>query len=169
MTVGPVAGRTELADWAPVVRRLVWSMGVRRDVDDAVQEGMVGVWRALQRFDGRGDLDAFAFRSARLRVMDWRRVQSGYRAGRDVNPTRAPVALPADWDVPVHEHGLDAVEWAGVFDELDWRRRMILSRWLTGWPVRDVALELGVSERRAFQLLSDALERLRSVVTERAA
>jgi len=49
-------------DYAPMVRRTVWSLGRAEDLDDIVQEVFVRLWKAWGQFDGRSERRTWVYR-----------------------------------------------------------------------------------------------------------
>lgn len=66
--------------------RAVSPRAQRDDMDDMVQDALIAVWRAEQRWNGEGRVQAWCYSKAKGAVIDGLRVRSGRGNGRTVGP-----------------------------------------------------------------------------------
>lgn len=111
------------------------------DRDDLVQEIAMQVWKSLDRFEGRANLDTWAYRVALNTAMAWRRKAKG-RADR-LNQTAHDVA-----DLP--SVGPEENQVAAVLDRflasLSKADRAVMLLYLDGVSNADAAGVLGTTE-----------------------
>lgn len=65
--------RAQLDAWRPRVKGLVWRRlrqgGCHVDIDDLVQAGTIGLWHAIERYDGIRDFEPFAVRMIQCHIL----------------------------------------------------------------------------------------------------
>ena len=126
-------------------RRLVASVAARtvplRDQDDAIQDGMVAVWQAIDSFDGTGSLTGWLNNKIRWAIIDGQRVRTGYKRYGRVD------VLHFDGFDPQANRLDDPEARAVTADQVRWVR--------TKLSPADVALFDGLLEGRTQQSIAD--------------
>ena len=137
-----------------VCRRIA---GSTRDADDAAQEALIRIVRAIDRFDGRASFSTWSYRIATNAALDELR-----RRGRQAELTREPAALAG---VGVDEGTADSERRLAVSAALERlqppERELIALKFFAGLENREIARVLGVSESNAGTKLHRAMTKLR--------
>ncbi len=149
--------------------------------EDVVQETFVGFLNSLPNFDGRRSLESYLFSICAYKLTDHLR-----REGRrPVIPLSSHRDSQGDWDLPGSVRGASSIARSG-------ERRRLEDRWLTevireqterwkqrgdwtklkciellfvrGWPNKDVAGQLDISEQQVANFKFDFLARLRTLL-----
>jgi RNA polymerase sigma-70 factor (ECF subfamily) len=138
-----------------VYRYLLARSGEPWLAEELTQQTFVEAIRNRRRFDGRSDVVTWLCAIGRNKLVDHYR-----RAGRDATRHQRLAAVGADADTAAPVEERDAIRRA--FAELpnDQRLALIL-RYLDQMPVRDVAAQLGRSEKATESLLSRARQGFR--------
>lgn len=125
------------ARWAGIAR----AYAAPADRDDLVQEIGMQVWKSLDRFEGRANLDTWAYRIALNTAMAWRRKAKG----RADKLSRVPDDVA---DLPGADSAPGQV--ARVLDRflasLSEADRAVMLLYLDGVPNAEAAAVLGVTE-----------------------
>ena len=138
----------------------------RWDVEDAIQDGIVGLWRASRRWtpDGGVTFDQWCRRSIRPAIIDGQRNRTGWRR-RHPPVTLVPVTerdLPIfDADDPERRAMVSAAI-RDVRSHLDHADSVVFDGLIAGRTMRDIGTTLGVSEARVSQrvkVLRETVER----------
>jgi RNA polymerase sigma-70 factor (ECF subfamily) len=153
--------------YAPLIRSIARRHGAGpAGADDLVQETMVRLWRAADRFDpGRGNEKAYVAAVARNAAIDMSR-RTATRA------TAVPTPEPDEWQDPVPpaaDHVATRVTVGRALATLtDERRELLRLAYFEGLSQAEIALRLeipvGTVKSRTFQ----ALRLLRSVLRDAA-
>ena len=139
--------------------------------DDLLSTATLAIIRAVDDFDGRGDLEGFAGTRARHTVLDeLRRMRPGKKHHHaDVrilsiqqHATRPPYAGKADGQRSTDDHlDLDA-----AIGQLSAREGTVIVRhYLQGERLKDIAPDLGCSPARASQIRKRAITRLEKLLS----
>jgi RNA polymerase sigma-70 factor, ECF subfamily len=156
-------------------------LGRRTVAEDIVQETFIGFLRSLPNYDGKRSLESYLFSICAYKLTDHLR-----REGR-----RPALQMPAsesdsaDWQIPgsarmassiarsVERRGLEE---KAVVEALEaqvehlqkrgeWTKlKCIELLFLCGWPNKEVAVELGLSEQQVANYKFDFVARLRTIV-----
>jgi RNA polymerase sigma factor (sigma-70 family) len=159
-----------------IAKRFAGRLGTqyRMDPADLIQEGVLGLYDALARFDPDVGVtfDTYAFwwvrqraqRAARRSVNPVQRATSRNWAQHRRRPIRAEDVV--DWPEP--EVAIAGDQVAALLEHLPPDERHALrARFLEGKPVRVVATELGVSRERGRQIIEKALHAMRRALIPR--
>ena len=149
--------------------RLVVNRTARSDRDDAEQDALAAVLRAVPRFDpARGTFRTFAAAVARYAVLsrrrDDRRRLAAVRVGlpgADADDGDPAGRLPSREPDPGDADAADGREFWGRLAGLPDRERRAVSAWARGVPSPAIAADLGVSRARVYQLRDRGVRRLR--------
>lgn len=112
-------------------------------LEDAVQDIEIGLWRRR-----RDDVLA-----VRAEAIDAARRYNRSRTGKQRNADKVLSELQHDVG---REPSYAALELAEAISKVRRRDRAILATWLMGWKLWEIGAALGVSERRAGQLVMRA-------------
>ena len=128
-----------------------------QDREDMYQEGLIGLWQAAQRWDGRGWFRGWAFVRVRGAMRDWARKQHplGVAAARRKELALVPVSLDRSFVedgepmiaslATTHDVEREAIAHL-VFDELSSEDRFLAEARLSGYVGSEIARAWGVSE-----------------------
>ena len=149
----------------PIIRREAFSfikkLPASVELDKLIQQGRLAAWEAITKFDGRGNLNAYAVTIIRQRFIDFQRTH--HPAGRNGNnivfeslgdDEREDVSDHAD---PTADAVIDKLTYEEAMASMEPRRRAVVERVLAGEPKEAIASSLGVSASRVSQLLDDAV------------
>jgi RNA polymerase sigma-70 factor (ECF subfamily) len=158
-------------------------VGRRSAAEDIVQEAFVGFLTSLPNYDGRRSLESYLFSICAYKLTDHLR-----REGRrPALPFSVRDDSQAPWDIPAHVRGASSIarsverrdleEKAIVqaiteqVDHLrkrgDWTKLQCIELlFLAGWPNKDVATELNISEQQVANFKFDFLARLRKMIRQ---
>ena len=157
-----------LRDLEPLVRRVAGaahrSMPASADLDDVRQTARIAAWEALQAFDGRGSLSAFAAQCMQRRIIDWQRQQCP--GGRGAEPALvvgddalADMAGDADPARDIER----AQQYAARVQQIPVKHRAVAKRILAGERTNDVAADMGLSASRVSQQVAETVAHLQIV------
>jgi RNA polymerase sigma-70 factor, ECF subfamily len=165
LAAGDTAALAEIMrTYSPLIRGIARRHGA--GADDLVQETMVRLWRAADRFDpARGNEKAYVAAVARNAAIDMSR-RAATRTGA------VPTAEPDDWQDPVPPAADEVATRVAVRRALatltDERRELLRLAYFEGLSQAEIALRLeipvGTVKSRTFQ----ALRMLRSVLRDAA-
>lgn len=156
-------------------------VGRRTIAEDIVQEAFVGFLNSLPNYDGKRPLESYLFSICAYKLTDHLR-----REGRrPALPFSARDDSEAQWQLPASERGASSIARSGerrgieekalveaISQQVEhWRKRGEWTKlkcvellFLCGWPNKDAATELGLSEQQVANYKFDFLARLRKNV-----
>lgn len=142
-----------LEQYAPLVKQTAWTVspGAAQD-EDALQQGLIGLWEAALCWDGERPFAPLARRCIRNNIIDALR--------RRKEPAEA---LPEDLAAPAAEEAESVEELKGRICALFPRRsreRKILLSLLAGKKKEDIAARLGISRSTVQRTAKRAWEQL---------
>jgi RNA polymerase sigma-70 factor, ECF subfamily len=149
--------------------------------EDVVQETFVGFLNSLPNFDGRRSLESYLFSICAYKLTDHLR-----REGRrPAIPLSSHRDSRGDWELPGSIRGASSIARSGERRRLEerWLAEVIreqTDRWkqrgdwnklkciellfVRGWPNKEVALQLDISEQQVANFKFDFLARLRTLL-----
>ncbi|MGG1573035.1 sigma factor [Fictibacillus sp. NRS-1165] len=69
------------AQFEPLIKSQIDSLGITRHYDEYYQVGLIGLWEAYKRFDSRkGEFGPFAYRTVRGKMLDQLKKEAQYKA-----------------------------------------------------------------------------------------
>lgn len=153
----------------PLWRTAFRVLGDSGAAEDAVQEGFLRAWRALERFDEKAELSTWLYRITINAAIDVRRERQRHRAMHGELPTNADGQLTMASEEPdAHRHAVsrDALRRARIaIDALpEAERTAILLRHFEGCSTAEIARALGGEEGAAKQAVFRAVRKLRAVL-----
>lgn len=129
-----------------------------QDRDDMHQEGLIGLWQAAERWDGRGTFRGWASVRVRGAMRDWSRRQHprGVAAARRKEPVLMCVSLDRTFRedgepmiaslASTHDVETEATAHI-IFDELPDKERFLVAARLSGYVGSEIASVWGVTEQ----------------------
>jgi RNA polymerase sigma-70 factor, ECF subfamily len=147
-----------------IYRLLVHLTGDVHQAEDLTQETFVSAWEKIAKFQGRASLATWLYRIAYTKFIDGRRLQR--RTMGMLNRLSSPATPPTDPLETVMAD--DEVEHLyRALDELDApERTMLVLHYLLGLSYRDMAMVLEEPTGTVKWRTSEALNRLRSVLSD---
>lgn len=133
------------------------------DADDLIQEGLIAVWRAKDRFDGRGTLVGWCSVRAKGAMLDYcRDLVESVKGGKDykhvpIENQRITIAPTGPANV-LHRELQEVVAVANLTDR---ERFIVVENYLKERSKEEIALDLGISVTRMSQLRDKALIKIR--------
>lgn len=143
-----------LEQHAPLVKKTAWSLSSAAAHDeDALQHGLIGLWEAAKRWDGKRPFEPLARRCIRNNIIDYLR-----RKKED------PEELPDDLAAPEEMADDETVQElkariCRLFPRRSRERKILLSL-LAGKEKSDIAARLGVSRSTVQRTAKQAFARL---------
>jgi RNA polymerase sigma-70 factor (ECF subfamily) len=137
-------------------------LGNRNDVDDAVQEAFIRIYRGLHTFSGRSSLSTWIWSVARNHALNMR---SGER--QDVIPLEQTSGLASDRFDPEKEfarrRAAEDIEW--LLSTLDGETRQVIElRYLAGRKYVEISDMLGMPEGTVKTVIHRARIRMKSLM-----
>lgn len=137
-------------------------------LDDLVQCGLIGAWKAAQTFDGeRASFSTYALRKARWEMVSFVRDKSGasrrryYVTTESFDEERTPPSDDVDCDAYTIALARErAAALAREMHKLSARQRFVLEAFSNDVPCSETARALRVSEARVYQLRRQGLASL---------
>jgi RNA polymerase sigma-70 factor, ECF subfamily len=147
-----------------VYRLLVHLTGDVHQAEDLTQETFVSAWEKIATFQGRATLATWLYRIAYTKFIDGRRSQQ--RTTGMLERLPSPVAPPTDpLDAVIADD--EASHLYRALDELDApERALLVLHYLQGLSYRDMAVVLREPTGTVKWRTSEALDRLRTVLSE---
>lgn len=128
-----------------------------RDNDDLLQEGMIGLWKAVRNFDtedGGASFGTYARRCVRNAIID--ELRKAPEPSLPIDPgTEAPepAQLIPDYLEDAIERELSAIE------------RRVLKLWLDGRSYAEIAAELGTTKKQVDNRILSAKRKLKEALS----
>lgn len=139
---------------AHLVKRVAWSVSASAAHDeDALQHGLIGLWEAAKRWDGKRPFEPLARRCIRNNIIDYLRKK---RVEEEELPD--DLAAPEEpWDEESTQELRERI--CSLFPRRSRERKVLLSL-ITGKDKSDIALRLGVSRSTVQRTAKAAWEKL---------
>jgi RNA polymerase sigma-70 factor (ECF subfamily) len=156
-------------------------VGRRTAAEDIVQEAFIGFLNSLPNYDGKRPLESYLFSICAYKLTDHLR-----REGRrPALPFSARDDSETPWEIPASARGASSIarsverrrlEEAAIVQAIqqqvdhlrkrgDWTKLQCLELlFLAGWPNKEVAAKLGLSEQQVANFKFDFLARLRKAI-----
>jgi RNA polymerase sigma factor (sigma-70 family) len=145
-----------------VVRRHARTLHRSVPFDGLLGAGLVGLWKAARRYDGRGPFEAYAWSRIVGEMRDWQR-QLDWVPRRHMRDS-APAIFSLDMELGRADHCFDLVD-----DDDSFKRRIaacpprergvLMQYYARGRSQKEIAVILGLSEARISQLRKLAIRR----------
>jgi RNA polymerase sigma-70 factor (ECF subfamily) len=157
-------------------------LGKRAPSEDIVQETFIGFLNSLPNFDGRRSLESYLFAICAYKLTDHLR-REGRRPALPLSATSK--SSGGEWQLPGSDRRASSIVRSGERQDLEeealaealreqvdhWKKRGDLTKlkciellFVRGWPNKEVATELGISEQQVANFKFDFLARTRSMV-----
>lgn len=143
-----------LEQYAPLVKQTAWTVspGAARD-EDALQQGLIGLWEAALCWDGARPFAPLARRCIRNNIIDYLRGKRMATEG-----LREELAAPAAEEAESAEELKERI--CRLFPRRSRERKILLSL-LAGKKKADIALRLGISRSTVQRTARRAWEKLK--------
>jgi RNA polymerase sigma-70 factor (ECF subfamily) len=157
-------------------------LGKRAPSEDIVQETFIGFLNSLPNFDGRRSLESYLFAICAYKLTDHLR-REGRRPALPLSATSK--SSGGEWQLPGSDRRASSIVRSGERQDLEeealaealreqvdhWKKRgdstklkCIELLFVRGWPNKEVATELGISEQQVANFKFDFLARTRTMV-----
>jgi RNA polymerase sigma-70 factor (ECF subfamily) len=157
-------------------------LGRRAASEDIVQETFIGFLNSLPNYDGRRSLESYLFAICAYKLTDHLR-REGRRPALPLSATSKTTG--GDWQLPGSDRRASSIVRSGerrhleeealaqaLRDQTDhWKKRgdwtklkCIELLFVRGWPNKQVALDLGISEQQVANFKFDFLARTRTML-----
>jgi RNA polymerase sigma-70 factor (ECF subfamily) len=157
-------------------------LGKRAPSEDIVQETFIGFLNSLPNFDGRRSLESYLFAICAYKLTDHLR-REGRRPALPLSATSK--SSGGEWQLPGSDRRASSIVRSGERQDLEeealaealreqvdhWKKRGDLTKlkciellFVRGWPNKEVATELGISEQQVANFKFDFLARTRTMV-----
>lgn len=139
-------------------------VGTGADLDDAVQEAFIDVFRGLPKFQGRSGIGTWIYRIALRRGWKWSARQQATRKQQVENP--GPIENTSDPDAASDIHTREmARRFEAAIQELDYKHRSVIAlSGLEGLTPNEIAKTLGIPVGTVHSRLSRARATLKSIL-----
>ncbi len=157
-------------------------LGKRAPSEDIVQETFIGFLNSLPNFDGRRSLESYLFAICAYKLTDHLR-REGRRPALPLSATSK--SSGGEWQLPGSDRRASSIVRSGERQDLEeealaealreqvdhWKKRGDLTKlkciellFVRGWPNKEVATELDISEQQVANFKFDFLARTRTMV-----
>jgi len=149
----------------PRVRAILSKVvGTGPDLDDAVQEAFIDVFRGLPKFQGRSGIGTWIYRVALRRGWKWSARQQAMRQKQLENPGPIDNTSHPDAGSDIHTREM-ARMFEAALKQLDYKHRSVIAlSGLEGLTPKEIAKTLGIPVGTVHSRLSRARDTLKTIL-----